>query len=155
MLEVRFQAIGFDCVINELKKQGTPDDIIPVIRTMVDMLSPSSEALDSEYIEAMKTVSKTAPLLAYEYRSRNTIPNYLRNLRKIASEQGMPLNEVENMESQLSSLIIPKLNELILHLAEMHSRKSAKSVREILERPIEMPKEFSNFIETYKDRLFP
>lgn len=152
LLEVRFQAVGINCVMNELKTRGAPDEIIPVIRILLDTVIPNSTALDDEYTESMKTVAKTAPLLAYEYRSRNTIPSFLRNWRSMASEQGMPLKEIEEMESQLNSMIIPRLNELIIHLAEVHSKKSTSAVAEILKNPVEMPKGFSEFLKNVEQK---
>ena len=64
----------------------------------------------------------------------------------------MPLQEIEKMESQLNSMIIPALNKLILHLAKCHSKDSFKSVKAILEKPLDMPEEFSNLISNIEEK---
>ena len=147
LLEIRFQAVVVDVVMEELKRHGAASEIIPTIRTLIDDIMQHSTALDDEYVESMKILAGTAPLLAYEYRSRNTMPNFLRTWRAIATEQGLPLKQIEEMEAQLKSVVIPKLNELIIFLAGVHSKKSAKAVKKIIETPVEIPKEISGMLE--------
>jgi len=147
LLEIRFQAVVIDAVMDEIKRHGASGEIIPSIRTLIDNIMQHSTALDDEYTESMKTVARTAPLLAYEYRSRNTMPSFLSSWRAIAAEHGMPLKEIEEMEAQLKSIVIPKLNELIIFLANVYSRKSAKAVKKIIETPVEIPKEISGLLE--------
>lgn len=150
LLEVRYQMLSIEYVFGMLKEQGAPDALIPRFRLLMNTIIPSTSTLDSDYAESMKVVARTAPVLAYQYRSRNSISSFIQNWRTMASEHGAPLEEIEKMESQLNSLIVPKLNKIIIELAKTHSYKSYKEVISIIEKPIELPKELSGFFDEIK-----
>lgn len=150
LLEVRYQAVCIEHLIDKFKKIGLEEKTMPYMRQVMDTLMPNSESLNNEYEDAIRKVSEESPLLAYEFRSKASISTFFSNYRNIALQSGASPESFELVESQLRSLIIPRLNELVLQLAKVHSKKSCSEVQRILESPIELPGDFEEIIDNFQ-----
>lgn len=153
LLDIRFQAVYFEHMFSVLRKHGMPEEAVPVIRVLIEKTGIGKQGLSEEYEEALKVVAKHAPLVAYEYRSRASFPDFLRNLRGMAVENGMPVESMEDLESKLNSLVIPRMDELVVNLASFHSRKLERDVRRIIGKPVELPEGINEFISAMRGEL--
>ena len=153
LLDVRFQIVYLEHMIPVFKKNGIPDEAIPVIRMVFDKVGGEKMGLNEEYEKALEVVAKHAPLIAYEYRSRASFPDFLKNLREIAIENGMSIGSMAQIESKLNSMVIPRMNELVINLASFHSNKLQKEVQKVIEMPFEMPDGFEDYMAEMEQEL--
>ncbi len=145
LLEVRHQMVYLDQFMRSLKEKGLPEEVVPAIRALVDNIGLGKEGLDKEYENALEIVAQNAPLVAFEFRSRASAPQTLKKLRAMALEDGTNPHIIEAIDTNLTKLILPHMNELVQALAKLHSRKSAKEVRLILENEFEMPEGINDY----------
>lgn len=150
LLEVRFRALCFDTIISLLKEHGATENIAYQIRNILEKIIPEPEEINSSYDDSIKTLSKVAPLVAYEFRSKNSFMKFLANWRGMASEHGMDAAEIESLERELKSVVLPEFNNMVIKLAELHSRASAKKVKKLVSTNIEIPAELKAIMQGIK-----
>lgn len=151
LLDVRFQAIYLENMIPILKEQGIPSEAMPVIRTLLENIGLGKDGLSEEYEEALEIVAKNAPLVAFEYRSRASFPQFIKKMRGIALESGMDPAGMELIESNLHSMIVPRMDELVISLASLHSKKLRAEVEAIVNREFELPEGMDNYFAVIQE----
>lgn len=151
LLEVRFRAVCFDTIISLLKEHGEAENFAHQMRNILEKIIPEPEEINSSYEESIRTLSKFAPLLAYEFRSKNSFMKFLTNWRGMASEHGMDATEIESLELELKSVVLPEFNHMVIKLAELHSRNSAKEVKKLVSANIEVPTELKGMLQSIKN----
>ena len=102
LLEVRFHTIYLEKIMPVLKEQGIPEEILPLIRGMSGDIGVDFSVLSEKYDSAMEIVAQNAPLIAYEYRSKAAVPNFVKQLRSKAMENGVSPQLMESIENALS-----------------------------------------------------
>lgn len=151
LLDVRFQAIYLENMIPILKEQGAPSEAIPIIRTFLENIGLGKDGLNEEYEGALEIVAKNAPLVAYEYRSRASFPQLIKKMRGMALESGMDPAGMELIESSLHSMIIPRMDELVIDLASLHSKKLKTEVEAIVNQKFELPEGMDNYFAVIQE----
>ena len=151
LLDVRFQAIYLENMIPILKEQGIPSEAMPVIRTLLENIGLGKDGLSEEYEEALEIVAKNAPLVAFEYRSTASFPQFIKKMRGIALESGMDPAGMELIESNLHSMIVPRMDELVISLASLHSKKLRAEVEAIVNREFELPEGMDNYFAVIQE----
>lgn len=150
LLEVRFRAICFDSIISLLKEHGAPQSIAHQIRNVLEIIIPEPEEINSSYEESIRTLSKVAPLVAYEFRSKNSFMMFLANWRSMANDHGMDAAEIESLELKLKSVVLPEFDHMVLKLAKLHSRRSAKEVKKLVSTNIEIPAALESIMQSIR-----
>jgi hypothetical protein len=146
LLEVRYQLIYLNHSISCLRKKGFSEKLLPEIREdLFAMIGIGENEKIQKYEKAIEIVAKNAPLVAYEYQSRASLPEFLKKFRKNALVNGVSPQMIEVMESRLTSMVVPRMNELVLALARLHSPKTAKEVKGIIDHKFEEPEGFDDY----------
>jgi hypothetical protein len=151
LLDVRFQAIYLENLIPILKELGIPSEEMPIIRTLIDNVGLGKDGLSEEYEEALEIVAKNSPLVAYEYRSRASFPQLIKKIRGMALEGGMNPAGMELIESNLHSMIIPRMDELVISLASLHSKKLKTEVEAIVNKEFKWPEGMDNYFAVIQE----
>jgi len=151
LLEVRFQILHLENLLHIFKKEGLPEEEVPAVRAQVQEITSWGNDLSEKYDYALETIAKHEPLVAYEYRSKASYPLLIKKLKDLATQQSIPMEIFDKMESQLNFLILPRMNELVTELAKMHSRKNYKEVKRIIEMGFELPDDFYTYMRSTRN----
>lgn len=145
LLDVRYQVIYLENIIPVLKEQGLPSEAIPEFRTIIENIGLDKDGLTEEYEQALEIVAKNAPLVAFRYRSKASFPNFIKKMRGVALDGGMDPVVMELLISNLHSMMIPRMDELVIDLASLHSKKLKTEVEAIVNGKFQYPEEFNNY----------
>lgn len=148
LLEVRFRIICFDSIVSLFKEHGVQGGIAYQVRNILERIIPEPEEISSSYEESIRTLSKVAPLIAYEFRSKNSFMQFMSNWRHMATEHGVDAIEIESLEIELKSVVLPEFNKMVIKLAELHSRASAKEVKKLVSSNIKIPAELKSIMQS-------
>lgn len=113
-----------------------------VLRTFV----PVPEGMQERYEEAVSAVSAFLPVLAFDLRFRDMIGPFLEFLNGAIPIEPRDATFFLKLEDEIVRLAIPKLEELIQELANLHGRKTAKEVRKLLTKTVEPLEEIESFL---------
>ncbi|GEM_PF-1770421 len=148
LLEVRHHLKTLPFAIDSLK-ESLPGPITPydefMLRKAIWFLLPNTEGLQKRYEDAVSAVAGEFPMLAFGLRSKDAIGPLIGRLRGALPVEPKDAQLWLKIEDELVQLSIPKLDELILELAKLHSRATANEVKATLNKPFEKPKEFIKF----------
>jgi len=118
-----------------------------ILRRVLRTFIPSPEGMQERYEEAVSAVSAFLPVLAFDLRFRDLVGPFLERLHCAT-----PMDDPNaapfylRMEDEIVGLAIPKLEELIQELANLHGRRTAKEVRTLLIKPVEPLQEIEDFL---------
>ena len=149
LLEVRHHLKTLPLAIEALKASlpgpiGAHDEFM--LRKAIWFFLPNTEGLQKRYEDAVSAVAGEFPTLAFELRSKDAIGPLIGRLRGT-----LPIDPKDSplwlkMEDEVVRLSIPKLDDLIRELANLHRRSTAKDVKAILKNPFEIPTELVKFL---------
>jgi hypothetical protein len=151
LLEVRHLLRILPLAVATLKKVipgpiSAPDEVM--LRHVLWTFIPNTEGIQKRYEEAVSAVAAFVPLLAYELRSKDAVGPILGRLRSMVPNEPGAAPMWLQFEDEIVKFSLPKLEELLLQLAKLHGRKTAKEVEALLKRPFEPPAEFEKFMST-------
>ena len=152
MLEMRHRAKTIKYVLDRMQNAGAPGEIIPVMRALFDALLPQSEKDSIAYYEAVAELAKTSPLLAFQYRSRERLFDFLKNWREMMSSGGLAPADMEKLESQLNSVIEPHIDDGCIELAWKHSMVAWWKIRQALKKEYKFPDELEELLTSLLDQ---
>lgn len=151
LLEVRHHVNGFSVIVLELRKHVTlPADFIPVLRKIVDDLMPIDGESHRRYDDAVSVLAELDPVLAFQLRSKNRVPELLALVTTLAPKSGLSTSDVEQLDSSLQQLALPQLDKSVLQLAGAHSWRTKRSVLTLLTNSTEVPPELADWVEQVK-----
>ncbi len=140
LLEERHRIVGIELVINHLQSHlKMPAGAALTLRTLIDQVFPHDDELEKKYDNAIDELSKHDPVLAFEFRSKNRIPDVLSKMRAYAKDGGVSSQIVETVEVQMAEHIIPNLDKAVLELAKLHGFGTQKQVRSLLRKSPGLP----------------
>lgn len=142
---LRFQPLAVETLKKALPVGIAAHDEV-MLRNALSMFIPSTEGMQKRYEDAVSAVSAFLPLLAYDLRSKDVAGPLLGRLRSTLPIEPATAPLWLKMEDEVVKMALPKLEELILELAKLHSRKTAKEVATLLKKPTEAPTEFEQFL---------
>ncbi|MCG6272072.1 hypothetical protein K6U70_07740, partial [Vibrio vulnificus] len=142
LLEVRHKLNATEFGLQKLKELGFPSELIPQIRDIAEQFIPDTEGLSADYNQALGLLAQRDPVLAFRFRSQDSVNEYLKMVRNISKQNEFPIELAESMESSFKNILLPNLNDLIRELAKIHSRSTSKEVDEILAKKPQLPAEF-------------
>lgn len=148
LLEVRHHLKTLPLAIDSLK-ESLPGPISAydefMLRKALWFLLPNTEGLQKRYEDSVSAVAGEFPMLAFGLRSKDAIGPIIGRLRGTLPVEPKDAQLWLKIEDEVVQLSIPKLDELILELAKLHRRSTARDVKAMLEKPFEKPKEFIKF----------
>ncbi len=133
LLEIRHHVISTEITLRELKSRAAiSDEDAIAFRTHMKSVVPIDENIHQRYDEAISLLSGIDPLLAFSMRSKNKVPIFLEAIHKLSTSLGIDPTQASKLESIFRLSITPALDEAILKLATLHSRKSRLKIRGIV-----------------------
>jgi hypothetical protein len=148
LLEVRHVLRYLPLAVQTLKKI-LPTDIPAhdevMLRNFLWTFLPNVDGMQKRYEDAVSAVAAFLPVLAFDLRSKDMIGPLLGRLRSTLPIQPAAAPIWLKMEDQLVSFSLPKLEELIQELAELHGIETAEEVRARLEEKFEPLQELEKF----------
>jgi hypothetical protein len=153
LLDVRHLLKYLPLTVEALKKAlpgpiAAHDEVM--LRHVLWTLIPNTEGMQKRYEDAVSAVSAFLPVLAFDLRSKDMIGPLLGRLRGTIPIEPNAAPFWLKMEDEVVRFAIPKLEESIQELANLHRRKTAKEVRTLLKKPFEPPQELTQFLtETF------
>lgn len=149
LLEIRHQMISLDRVLTLLASQlQIPPEAMPVVRSLVSSIVPIDSEVHQRYEEVVTLLSGEDPLLGFHLRARCSILTFTESMRTSGIEHGVEPAVIEKIGNELSSLIIPELNKVVLLVGRKHSIITWWKLRKILNKSDEIPSNVLNFMET-------
>lgn len=122
LLEVRHRVVHLNEVIKYIQGVAKiPSLAMPHMRNLLDQLIPSDNKLDARFNDAVSLLAGMDPLLAYELRSKNTLPLLLSRIRALVASTGEGLADYESTEIALVEAMTPAINQAVLLVAKKHS----------------------------------
>lgn len=151
LLEIRHQMIALDRVITLLASQlQIPAEAMPVIRGLISSIAPMDSGVHQRYEEVVTLLSGEDPLLGFHLRARCSILTFIESIRTSGIEHGVEPEFIEKIGSEVSSLIIPELNKVILLVGRKHSFITWWKLKGILNKSEEIPSNILSFMETMR-----
>lgn len=148
LLEIRHQMIGLDRVLTLLASQlQIPAEVMPMVRNLVSSIVPMDSGVHQRYEEVVTLLSSEDPLLSFHLRARCSILTFIESIRTSGIEHGVEPEFIEKIGNELSSLIIPELNKVILLVGRKHSFITWWKLKRILNKSDELPPNVLNFME--------
>lgn len=148
LLEVRHHITGIDVVLGEIKKRfEIPAEATLLFQTMIDQISPIEVDVHKRYESAITLLAGIDPLLAFQLRSKNTLPNVLANLRGIGESTGVSKEFIVDFENTLRLSLAPRLDEAVIELAGKHSIITKIKVKKLIADSKEVPSELNIIFE--------
>lgn len=146
LLEVRHHLVGIDVVLREINARFTvPEEATPVLRSLIDKLVPVDQEVHKRYEEAIALMAGIDPLLAFNMRAKNTVPNLLALIRELSATSGATPSHVESLETTLRSAVAPALDRAVLELAREHSFFTTRKVKKLMSAKGQVPPELEAF----------
>lgn len=147
LLEIRHQMIALDRVLTLLASQlQIPAEAMPVVRKLVSSIVPMDTEVHQRYEEIVTLLSGEDPLLGFHLRARCSIVAFTDSMRTIGIENDLEPDFIEKIGNELSSLIIPELNKVILFVGKKHSIITWWKLKDILSKSNELPPNILNFM---------
>jgi len=148
LMEIRHHLKTLPLAIESLKA-SLPGPITAydelMLRKAIWFFLPNTDGLQKRYEDAVSAVAGEFPMLAFDLRSKDAIGPLIGRLRGTLPIDPKDAQLWLKIEDEVVRLSIPKLNDLILELAKLHSRETAKDVDGILKKPFEKPTELIQF----------
>ena len=149
LLEIRHQMVALDRVLTLMARQlEIPPEAMPIVRNLVRSIVPMDSEVHRRYEEVVTVLSGEDPLLGFYLRSRCGILTFTESMRTSGIEHGVEPETIEKIGSELSSLLIPELNKVVLLVGRKHSIITWWKVREILNKSNEIPSNIADFMDT-------
>jgi hypothetical protein len=149
LLEIRHQMIGLDRVLTLLASQlKIPPEALPIVRSLVSSIVPIDSKVHQRYEEVVTVLSGEDPLLGFHLRARCSILTFTESMRSSGIEHGVEPAVIEKIGNELSSLIIPELNKVILLVGRKHSIITWWKLNRILNKSDEIPSNIMSFMNT-------
>jgi hypothetical protein len=151
LLEVRHRAHAVRAVIDELKKYPAlpPEAVNQAITTALAMV-PQSDRSSGSYETAVGHLAAHRPVLAFQLRSHDAIPNIVSTLRQVAGAESTGPGAVLQIERVLEPAFLALLDDSTARLARAHGirtqwqlRSYNKVLRDLPKAAATMMKEFS------------
>ena len=148
LLEVRHHLLGIELMISELGKRfELPSEIFPLMRNALETIIPIEAKLHERYEEAVSLLAGVDPFFAFQLRSKTILPRALSAMRAFSTQGGGSLTSMELLEQQLTSLIIPTLNQTAVALARRHSVMAWWRVRRLVSTSATLPPEVEPLLQ--------
>lgn len=148
LLEFRHHVVAVELVLSEIQKRvNLPPEFFPALRNLIDATFPVEPELHKRYEEAVSILAGVDPLFAFYLRSKTTMPRGLAALRTLNSQDGVSQESFELLEQQLTSIVIPAINEAAIALAKHHSLWSWWRVRRVIDASGILPAEVEPILE--------
>lgn len=148
LLEVRHHVIGIDVVLREIRNRvKVPAEVVQVLRVGIETIIPIDQDVHKRYDEAVSLLAGIDPLLAFNMRSKNTVPHLLALVRELSATNGVMPSQIESFEATLRSVVTPTLNSAVLELARHHSFFTSRRVKKMMASTGRVPPEFAAFID--------
>jgi hypothetical protein len=142
LLEIRHELMSTERALKHLRSRfSLPDEIIPNCSNLLESILPKRDDLHKRYEESVSVVASFDPVLGFKLRSKNNIADTLSKFRKVAVQNGVNLSVLNQYESMLRKALLPPLEKAVTELGRHHSRRTAKSVKELLSKGDEVPPE--------------
>lgn len=129
LLEARHAAKTGIFVLGTLRRRmRVPVESGHLPHSVMDGMAPQTSDLHLRYDAAVTKLSTIDPLLAFELRSKDSLPQILRNARaEFAKHEVSPL-AVESIERIILKAVMPSVDQALRLLAKNHSRKTLKNL---------------------------
>lgn len=143
LLEIRHRLFALDSAIAELKRHlPIPAEAESPLKQVLSMLVPPPPRLQERYDEAVSIVARANPLLAFRLGYQPTLETLLASLRNLAASDPATSKLCSStVEPALLHLFKPRLDELILDVAQAHGFLTKWRARRILRRPMQLTQE--------------
>jgi len=149
LLEIRHQMMVFDRVLNILASQfQIPAEAMPAVRSLVSSTVPLDSKIQQRYEDVVTVLSGEDPLLGFYLRARCGILTFTESMRTVGIDNGLEPEFIEKIGNELSSLIIPELNKVILLVGRKHSIITWWKLKGFLSESDELPPNLLNFMNT-------
>ena len=150
LLEVRHALRFLPLAVETLKKiiptSIAAHDEVMLRNVLWTFVVPNLDGMQKRYEDAVSAVAAFLPLLAYDLRSKDMVGPLLGRLRSTVPIEPAAAPFWLKMEDEVVKFSLPKLEELIQQLAELHGVKTADDVRTRLKEAFEPPEDFEKFL---------
>lgn len=154
LLEVRHHVVGIELILSHARDQlKIPRHVFPAIREAIGSIFALDPDIHERYDEAVNLLAGVDPLLAFYLRQKTVVHDLFGELRKVALDNGAPLEAMEVFEQRLSSMAVPKLNDAACTLARSHSVLTWWRVRRLIQISDEIPAEILEWFDTVKAQV--
>jgi hypothetical protein len=154
LLEIRHELMATERVLKHFRSRlAVPDEIIPDLSKLLESIAPKKDDLHKRYDESVSVVASFDPVLGFKLRSKNNIAGVLTKFRNIGVEGGMNPPVLNQYESMLRRAVLPTLDKAVVELGRHHSRRTAKSVKEMLSKGDEASPELTLFLDEVQTLL--
>lgn len=142
LLEVRHHITGIDVVLKEIRRRfNVPAEASFILQTFIEQMFPVDADVHKRYDSAVSILAGIDPLLAFNLRSKNTLPALLSSIRGAAETAGLSMDGIDQVESTLRLSLAPRLDDAVIELAGKHSFVTKRKVKKIIARSGELPPE--------------
>jgi hypothetical protein len=155
LLEIRHRLLAEKVLMEEIKKMLplTPVDE-RAIRNLILQFLPQTNDLSKRFDETVTLIASVDPLMGFQLRSKDFITKTGVLLANLEAKAGTLLPPFTEIESHISRMAIPHLNEVILYLSWHHGFFTWLRVKNLLKKNTgEAPKELENMMEAVKVQL--
>jgi hypothetical protein len=152
LLEVRHELVTMEFLIRKIQNAAGGDvseEAMPALRSFLESFIARSTEIDAQYDRAISFLARVDPLMAFELRSKNRFPHYLKSSRQMLVEQGMDLRDLNHIETEVRKIAVPLHDKAVEALARTYSRKVGRDVREYLQAQPVLPQEFENLLKKF------
>ncbi len=147
LLEVRNRTLFLNAYLDEVAKRfKIPNEAQLIMIALLDNLLPNTESLQKRYNDSIDAVASADPVLGFRLRSKDELPNYLKTLRQLVSQDPNSARLYPQFEAQLMDLIKSPMDEAILELAKVHGWRTRRKVKTFLNEPIVDKEQLDQFL---------
>lgn len=93
---------------------------IQIIRPFFDRIMSEPDDAGKRYDQAVQLLAGRQPSLAFAMQSKNRLPAFLREWRRLMQDDPIAVTHLDKMEDCLNKLILPQLDRTIKALARKH-----------------------------------
>lgn len=148
LLEVRHHISGIDVVLREMQKRyNIPAEATLILEKLIEQMSPVNADVHRRYDSAVSLLAGIDPLLAFNLRSKNALPNLLSTLRNATESAGLSMDAIVQVERTLRLSLAPHLNEAVIELAGKHSLTTKRKVKKLIALSNEFPPELNGIFD--------
>lgn len=148
LLEIRHHICGIEVVLGAVNKRFTPPaEATSMLLGLIEKISPVDADVHKRYDSAVSLLAGIDPLLAFNLRSKNTLPNMLISLRNVAESAGLSINDINQFESTLRLNLAPHLDEAVIELARKYSFRTKLKVKRLIANSGALPPEIDAMLD--------
>lgn len=109
--------------------------------------------LAERYNSAVDLVAEVDPMLAFQLRAKDKLPQLLEFLSGLAPGEVLAMHGLPNLPEEIRAILEDDFDEFIMYLARLHGWQTSREVRRHLARGVVLPPELDELFSRYSGSL--